>query len=71
MSNAPDPIDLAAAAIAAAATVRLAGLIATELRRLRIDPAAALRRNHDPTGTERQRRKRERDRKLLNRKRER
>ncbi len=55
----PDPIDLAAAAIAARVTCLLAAEIAAALRRLKLQPAHLAAR-HDTTAAERQRRHRSR-----------
>jgi hypothetical protein len=54
---APDPIDLAAAAIAHRVVLVLAAEIAAALRRLRLQPAH-LSARHDPTAAARQRRHR-------------
>jgi hypothetical protein len=53
----PDPIDLAAAAIAARVVCQLANEIAAALRRLQLQPAH-LSVRHDRTAAERQRRHR-------------
>lgn len=55
-----DPVDLAAAAIAAVVTQQLAVLIARALRKLQVRPVLS---PLDPTAAERQRRHRERQRK--------